>query len=312
MKIVIAGGTGFIGRALCRALAARNHDVVVLSRRAGPVQLGLDPAVKGIQWDGLTAGPWERELDSADAVINLAGASIAGARWTAERKRVMYDSRIAATRLLVQALDRVSIRHRVFLSASGVGYYGPSDDRPLREHDPPGTGFLAELCVAWEREAMSAQRTGARAVCLRFGMVLERDGGALPRMLPPFRAFVGGPIGPGTQWVSWIHRQDLIGIVEWVLATPAVSGPVNVVAPSPVTMKEFCDTLGRVLRRPSWLRVPEAALRLALGELGTVLTTGQRVLPEVAQRGGYRFRYPSLEPALQAILAPAASSRPAA
>ncbi len=312
MKIVISGGTGFIGQAVCRALAARNHDVVVLSRRAGEAELGLDPAVKVVEWDGLTAGPWERELESADAVINLAGASIADARWTAERKRVIYESRIAATRLLVQALDRVSTRPRVFLCASGVGYYGPCDDRLLREHDLPGTGFLAELCVAWEREAMSAQRTGARVIGLRFGMVLEKDGGALPRMLPPFRAFVGGPIGPGTQWVSWIHRQDVIGIVEWVLATPTVSGPVNVVAPSPVTMKEFCDTLGRVLGRPSWLRVPVPALRLALGELGTVLATGQRVLPEVAQQGGYRFRYPSLEPALQAILGPAAASRPAA
>ncbi|MEW6247284.1 MAG: TIGR01777 family oxidoreductase [Nitrospirota bacterium] len=312
MKIVITGGTGFIGRALCRALAAEGHDVVVLSRRAGEGELGLDPSVRVVEWDGVTAGPWERELEAADAVINLAGASIAEARWTAERKRMIYESRIAPTRLLAQALGRASARPRMFLSASGVGYYGPRDDRPLQEHDPPGTGFLAELCVAWEREAMSAQQAGARVVCLRFGMVLEKDGGALPKMLPPFRAFIGGPIGPGTQWVSWIHRQDLIGIMEWVLAAPAVSSPVNAVAPGAVTMREFCATLGRVLRRPSWLPVPERVLRLALGELGTVLTTGQRVLPEVAQQGGYRFRYPSLEPALQAILGPAVSARPAA
>lgn len=312
MKIVISGGTGFIGRALCRTSAARNHDVVVLSRRAGKAVLRLDPAVRIVEWDGLTAGPWERELESADAVINLAGAPLAEARWTAERKRLIIQSRIGATRLLAQALDRVSVRSRTFLSASGVGYYGPSDDCPLLERDPPGTGFLAELCVAWEREAMQAQRAGARVVCLRFGMVLEKDGGALPKMLPPFRAFVGGPIGPGTQWVSWIHREDLIGLIDWVLATPTVSGPVNAVAPSPVTMKEFCATLGRVLRRPSWLPVPGMALRLTLGELATVLTTGQRVLPGVAQQGGYRFRYPSLEPALQAILGPAASSRHAA
>ncbi|HXF93145.1 MAG TPA: TIGR01777 family oxidoreductase [Nitrospiraceae bacterium] len=312
MKIVISGGTGFIGRALCRALAAEDHDVVVLSRRAGEAKLGLDSSTKVVEWDGLTTGPWERELDSADAVINLAGAPIAEARWSPERKRVIYDSRIAATRLLAQALDRVSARHRVFLSASGVGYYGPSDDRPLQEGAPPGTGFLAELCVAWEREAMVAQRAGARVVCLRLGMVLEKDGGALPRMLLPFRAFIGGPIGPGTQWVSWIHRQDLIGMMEWVLTTPRVSGPVNAVAPGAVTMREFCATLGRVLRRPSWLPVPGMVLRLALGELATVLTTGQCVLPGVAQQAGYRFRYPSLESALQTIFGPAASSRRAA
>ncbi len=312
MKIVISGGTGFIGRALCRALVAEDHDVVALSRRTGEAVGRLGPAVRIVEWDGLTAGPWERELDSADAVINLAGAPIAEARWSPERKRVIYDSRIVATRLLAQALDRVSGRPRVFLSASGVGYYGPRDDRPLLEDAPPGTGFLAELCVAWEREAMQAQGAGARVVYLRFGMVLEKDGGALPKMLPSFRAFVGGPIGPGTQWVSWIHRQDLIGMMEWVLAAPRVSGPVNAVAPGAVTMREFCATLGRVLRRPSWLPVPGMVLRLTLGELATVLTTGQRVLPGVAQQGRYRFRYSSLEPALQAIFGPAASSRPAA
>ncbi len=312
MKIVISGGSGFIGRALCRVLAARNHDVVVLSRRAGETELGLDPSLRVVAWDGLTAGPWERELDSADAVINLAGASIAEARWTAERKRVLSDSRIAPTRLLAQALGRASARPRTFFSASGVGYYGPSDDRPLREHDPPGMGFLAELCVAWEREAMLAQQAGARVVCLRFGMVLEKDGGALPKMLLPFRAFVGGPVGPGTQWVSWIHRQDVIDLMEWVLATPTVNGPVNAVAPSPVTMKQFCAALGRVLRRPSWLPVPEPALRLTLGELASVLTTGQRVLPGVAQQGGFRFRFPEVDGALQAIFNPAISARSAA
>jgi uncharacterized protein (TIGR01777 family) len=188
------------------------------------------------------------------------------------------------------------------VSASGIGYYGPHDDRLLDERAPLGEGFLAQLSAAWEAEALRAGQFGTRVVLLRTGMVLERDGGALPKMIPPFRFFAGGPVLPGTQWVSWIHRADLIGLIQWAIHSPDLSGPVNAVAPGPVTMEAFCSTLGKVLHRPSWIPVPGLALRLVLGELGTLMTTGQRVGPVKAQAGGYTFRYPALEPALRAIV----------
>jgi uncharacterized protein (TIGR01777 family) len=191
----------------------------------------------------------------------------------------------------------------LLISASGIGYYGASDDRQLDERSSVGEGFLADLSAAWEAEALRAGQFGTRVVLLRTGMVLEQDGGALPKIVLPFRFFAGGPILPGTQWVSWIHRRDLIRLIQWAIATPTVSGPVNAVAPEPVTMKTLCATVGKVLHRPSWLPVPGLALRLALGELGELMTTGQRVAPTKALASGYRFCYPTLEPALREIVA---------
>jgi uncharacterized protein (TIGR01777 family) len=248
------------------------------------------------------AGDWEHCLDGADAVINLAGAPIADERWTDAHKRLLTESRVLTTRLLVEALSRRSVKPRVLISASGIGYYGASDDRVLDEGAARGQGFLADLCLAWEAEALRAKEFGVRVVMLRTGMVLEQDGGALPKMLLPFRLFAGGPIMPGTQWVSWIHRRDHIGLIKWALTTLSISGPVNAVAPEAVTMKQFCGSIGRILHRPSWLPVPGFALRVALGELGTLMTTGQHVTPAKALSGGYVFHYPKLEPALRAIL----------
>lgn len=300
MKIIATGGTGFIGRALVGELTRQGHEVVVLTRKAGhPAQ----STVRFVEWDALSAGPWQAEVASADAVVNLAGEPIAEGRWTDARKRLLLTSRILATRLLVEAIVGRSTTLPVFISASGIGYYGESDDRVLDERSALGQGFLANLSAAWEAEALRAGQFGVRVVLLRTGMVLERDGGALPKMLLPFRFFVGGPIMPGTQWVSWIHRRDHIGLIKWAITAPTVSGPVNAVAPGAVTMTTFCSTLGKVLHRPSWLPVPGLALRVALGELGTLMTTGQRVQPAKALAGGYDFRYPTLEPALRAILA---------
>ena len=303
MHIIVTGGTGFIGRALCATLFRDGHRVTILTRHAREASQLLGAIVTAVEWNGREAGVWEESLEGADAVINLAGEPIADARWTHARKRLLTDSRVLSTRLLVEAMSRCVSRPRTLISASGIGYYGASDDRVLDEEAARGQGFLADLCLAWEAEALRAAKSGARVVLLRTGMVLEEDGGALPKILLPFRIFAGGPIMPGTQWVSWIHRRDHIGIIHWAFTTPSVSGPLNVVAPGAVTMNQFCDVLGRVLRRPSWLPVPGLALQVALGELGTLMTTGQRVNPAKALSGGYIFHYPTLEPALRAILA---------
>ncbi|HSN04247.1 MAG TPA: TIGR01777 family oxidoreductase [Nitrospira sp.] len=303
MRIVVTGGTGFIGRPLCVSLCQEGHTVTLLTRRPAEAQQSFGAAVAAVEWNGRETGSWEQALEGADAVINLAGAPLADARWTTARKRLLTDSRVLATRLLVEAMSRRSVKPGRLISASGIGYYGASDDRVLDEGAARGQGFLADLCLEWESAAIRAAQFGTRVVLLRTGMVLERDGGALPKMLLPFRLFAGGPIMPGTQWVSWIHRRDHIGLIQWALSTPTVSGPVNAVAPSPVTMREFSATLGKVLQRPSWFPVPGLVLNVALGELGTLMTTGQRVSPAKAMSGGYVFYYPTLESALQAILA---------
>ena len=298
MNIVVTGGTGFIGHALVAELARAGHDVVVLSRKARPSLA----SVRYVEWDARSVGPWQETVAEADAVVNLAGEPIGDGRWTNARKRVLVESRTLATRLLVEAAANRARPLPLLISASGIGYYGAQDDRLLDEGSPLGKGFLAELSAAWEAEALLASRAGTRVVLMRFGMVLERDGGALPKMMLPFHFFAGGPVLPGTQWISWIHRADLVGLIQWAIHMPDLSGPVNAVAPEPATMKVFCDTLGKVLHRPSWLPVPGLALHLALGELGTLMTTGQRVGPVKANTGGYAFRYPSLEPALRAIV----------
>lgn len=302
MNILIAGGSGFIGRALCKALIQTNHGVTVLSRSPDAHRGDLPPDVTLLAWDGRSREGWTQELAGFDAVINLAGENIAEARWTKNRKEELRNSRILTTRLLVQAMAVLSKRPTILINASAIGYYGPRNSTPVTEETPPGSDFLAGLCVAWEHEAIQAEPLGLRVVRFRIGLVLGEDGGALPRMMLPFRFFLGGPISPGSQWVSWIHRQDLIGLIRWALTNPKVSGPVNAVAPGAVTMREFCGTLGYALGRPSWLPVPEFALRAALGELATLLTTGQRVEPAVALREGHLFQYPRLEQALREIL----------
>src|SRR5688572_15560438 len=277
MHIVMTGGTGFIGRSLCASLCQEGHRVTLLTRRIEEAQRSSGSTVTTVEWTGREAGSWEHCLEDADAVINLAGAPIADGRWTDARKRLLMESRVLTTRRLVEAMSRRSSKPLTLISASGIGYYGASDDRVLDEGAARGRGFLADLCLAWEAEALRAAEFGTRVVTLRTGMVLEKDGGALPKMLLPFRIFAGGPILPGTQWVSWIHLRDHIGLIQWALMTRNVSGPLNAVAPGAVTMYTFCEVLARVLHRPSWVPVPALVLQAALGELGTLMTTGQRV-----------------------------------
>ncbi len=298
MRIVIAGGTGFIGAALTGGLRAAGHDVVVLTRQSGALPQGL------ASWspDG-TTGAWARALDGADAVINLAGAPLDEKRWTESRKRVLAESRILATRSLAVAISEAEPPPAVFLSSSAVGYYGPRAEEPVTESDCPGSDFLARLVVRWEDEATAAASNGTRVVLLRSGIVLAPDGGALARMLLPFRLGVGGPFGDGRQYMSWIHRHDWIGLARWLLTRDDARGPINATAPAPETNAAFAATLARVLRRPHFLRAPAFALRLALGEMAdAALLTGQRVVPARAQALGFRFQWPALEPALRDLL----------
>jgi uncharacterized protein (TIGR01777 family) len=292
MRIVIAGGSGFLGSALVDRLAHDGHTVVVLTRQpTGRHAVHWDPS-------GPTAA-WAHTLEGADAVLNLAGASI-NKRWTTAHKRAMWNSRVDLTRSLVAAMRSVHRIPPVLINASGVGIYGPHDEEPVTEETRPGSGFLAELGSAWEKAALAAAPQ-VRVVILRNGLVLARDGGALPQLALPFRLFVGGPVGSGRQYLPWIHRDDWTALAVWALTNPAVTGPLNVTAPSPVTNREFARTLGRVLHRPAFVPAPAFAVRLLLGEMADVALTGQRAIPEKARALGFEFRYPILEPALRAI-----------
>ncbi len=299
MKLLVAGGTGFIGAPLVRALTQHGHEVTVVTR--SPDRHRPAERLQFVSWKGEA---WGCRLAEADGIVNLAGESIAAGRWTARRKLALQESRLQTTRRLVDAMASGSTRPACLVNASAIGYYGARGDEPLDEHAPPGRGFLAELCRAWEAEARRAEPLGIRVVMMRIGLVLGPGGGALARMIPPFQWGIGGPLGSGRQWMSWVHRDDVIGMMEWALAHPEVSGPGNATAPQPVTMRAFCSALGRVLRRPSWAPVPAVALRLLLGEMAEVILSGQRGLPRAALDRGYAFRYAELEPALRACLAP--------
>jgi uncharacterized protein (TIGR01777 family) len=301
MKVVIAGGTGFLGRPLVESLAAEGSSVVVLSR-GGPRRLDSG-RVRTVAWtpDG-DVGDWAGELDGADAVINLAGESIAARRWTETQKHRILDSRLLTTRSLVRATSCAKVPPKVFISGSAVGYYGPARDDLLSEDAPPGGDFLARVCVEWEAEARHASSDLTRVVIIRTGLVLERDGGALPRMLPPFKLGAGGRVGSGRQYWPWIHREDWIAMIRWVIARPGMAGAVNATGPTPVTNAEFARTLGEVLHRPALMPVPGFVLEILLGEMaGALLLSGQRAIPARAERAGFTFRYARLLDALRAI-----------
>ncbi|GAW93505.1 NAD-dependent epimerase/dehydratase family protein [Calderihabitans maritimus] len=302
MKVLVTGGTGFIGTALCRYLHDRGDRVVVLSRDEKAARRHLGNDLEVLSWDPAAGSMPAGALDGVEVVINLAGESIGEGRWTEVRKQRILNSRIRTTRVLVEAMGKVQERPRVLVSASAVGYYGPRGDEVLTEADPPGSDFLAKVCRAWEEEALKAEDLGLRVVLLRLGIVFGPGGGALARMVLPFHFFAGGPIGSGQQWVSWVHRDDVIEIIRLASADSSVSGPVNATAPQPVRMEELAKVIGKVLKRPSWLRVPGFALRLAFGEMADMLLTGQRVLPVKLQEKGYRFKYLVVEEALKASL----------
>jgi len=305
MKTVIAGGTGFLGGALRDALVRDGDEVVVLSRSPGASRQG--PARVAAWTPDGTTGSWASEIDGADAVINLAGESIAGRRWTAAQKQRILDSRVLATRSLVSGVQSAKRPPSVLVSGSAVGYYGPLDDVVVKEDRQAGADFLSQVCVQWETEAGRA-RAQTRVVCVRTGIVLERDGGALPKMLPPFWFGAGGPVGSGRQYWPWIHRQDWVDLVRFAIRTPGVSGPLNATAPEPVTNADFATALGRALHRPAFLPTPGFALKILLGEMAdALLLSGQRAVPAKAEQLGFRFAYRDVHSALEAIFSRKAS-----
>ena len=301
MNIVVAGGTGFIGQYLTQVLVEEGHRVTVLSRCPEKASLPLSSNFCALKWNGRTVEDWAKRCEGTDAVINLTGAPIADSRWTRKRKHVLIESRVESTRTLLQAIQSWNPKPHTFLSASGIGFYGDRQAEVVDESSTTGHGFLPQLCQAWEGAAHQGEAMGLRVIVMRIGMVLESDGGALSKMTIPFRFFLGGPILPGTQFVSWIHREDLVRLILFALTHSAIRGPVNAVAPESVTMQDFCAALGKAIKRPSWCPVPRFALNIALGELSTLLTTGQRVYPRKALLEGFAFAYPTLQRAFQAI-----------
>lgn len=297
MTIVLAGGSGFLGRKLAARLQHDRHRVVTLTRRP------RHDNASDVAWnpDG-SAGSLAGHLDGVDAVVNLAGEGIADGRWSAARKTALRNSRLLATRTLVRSMATCQTPPRVFVSASGVGYYGPRGDEPITEGTPPGSDFLARLCVEWEEEARAAEGPATRVAMVRSGLVLDAGGGALPRMLPPFRLGLGASIGSGRQIMPWIHVADWVSMVLWLIQSEHAAGAFNATAPQPVTNRDFTQILGRVLRRPAVLRAPAFAIKLALGEMSYLLITGQRALPARAEELGFKFSFGALEPALQDIL----------
>jgi len=298
MRLVVTGATGFIGTALTRRLLQQGHSLTLFTRGTPPdASTGTK---KWLHWTPGTLREWEAALEGADGVINLAGEPIAAKKWTPAQRRRIEKSRIDATRALVQACAKAKQKPKVFISASAVGYYGPRTDEIISEDSSAGNDFLGQLCSAWETEAFRAAELGIRVVCPRIGIVLGPGGGALMKMAGPFKYFVGGTLGSGNQWMSWIHRDDVLGLIDRFLDDAAIQGAVNTTAPNPVRNHEFCAALAKVLNRPCWARVPAFALKLALGDLADMLLTGQRVIPAAAEKFGYQFRYRDLAPALQA------------
>jgi uncharacterized protein (TIGR01777 family) len=305
LRVTITGATGLLGSALVSALRAKDAAVTVLSRAPDRAMKLFDtpglPAVKAVKWDPLSEPAPVEALAGRDAVVHLAGENVAQ-RWTATAKQAIRASRVTGTRNLIAGLQRAEPRPRTLISASAIGYYGAHGEEPLDEDAPAGNDFLAEVCAAWECEARKASELGMRVVNVRTGVVLDRAGGALGKMLTPFRLGVGGPVAGGQQYISWIHGDDLVGMILVALEDERWSGPINATAPEPVTNRDFSDALGRALHRPSLLPVPGVALRLLYGEMAEIVTTGARVLPAKPLVLDYRFRHPSLDGALRSAL----------
>ena len=296
MKILITGASGLIGKALQNSFAEKGHDLL-LAGRSEP------RAANQIQWTIESGFADPRRLEGIDAFIHLAGENISALRWTDEKKRAIRDSRVLGTRSVVDAIGKLKQKPKVFIAGSATGYYGDRGDEVMTENDGPGDTFLSEVCKAWEAESRRAEYLGIRSVLLRTGIVLSKDGGALAEMLTPFKLGVGGVVGSGRQWMSWISLEDVVGAINFALENDELSGPINIVAPNPVTNKEFTRTLGEVIHRPTILPLPQFAVKLAFGEMGdALLLDSTRVIPERLANAGYKFKFENLKLAVQNAL----------
>ncbi|ESU32394.1 hypothetical protein G3A_11800 [Bacillus sp. 17376] len=296
MKIAITGGTGLVGQALSSHLIQSGHQVYILTRNSSESH-SINP--KYVQWLNSGDKP-EKELDGIDAIVNLAGATINN-RWTDEYKKKIIDSRLQATSEVKRIIEELPTKPSVLVNASAVGYYGTSLRKEFTEQSNKGSDFLADTVDQWEASASQVHDMGVRPVLCRFGVILDKNGGALPRMVLPYKLFAGGKIGSGKQWLSWIHIEDVVRGIIFSIENPKVNGPVNFTAPSPVTMEQFGETLSRVINRPHWMRVPSFALKIMLGEMSILVLEGQRAMPEKLISAGFTFRYPELDDALKEI-----------
>jgi uncharacterized protein len=301
MKIAIVGATGFVGSRLVEQLQTQGHQVKILTRQPGGATSRF-PQAEVIGYTPLQSGEWQKSISGCDAVVNLAGEPIAEKRWTPAQKQTILDSRKLGTQKIVEAISQADIKPPVLINSSAIGYYGTSETAKFDETSAAGKDFLAEVCTAWETAAQAVTASGTRLVILRMGIVLGENGGALGKMLAPFSAFVGGPIGSGKQWFSWIHRDDVVKLIITAITDSQMQGVYNATAPNPVTMQDFAHTLGTVMSRPSWLPVPNFALEAMLGEGAIVVLQGQQVIPTHTIAQGFSFQYPQLQPALKAIL----------
>ena len=302
MKILITGGTGFVGTQLTSRLLKEGHEITVLTRSPKGNEKKT-PNLSFLQGDPAMKGAWQAAINDHNVVINLAGASIFS-KWTEQTKRAIRESRIFTTRNLVEGMDPERARDTIFFSTSAVGYYGFHGDEELTEDSPPGSDFLARIATEWEAEALKAREKGSRVVITRFGIVLGRGGGALSQMIAPFRKFVGGPIGTGQQWFSWVHMEDLTEAFVFLMRRPEISGPVNLCSPHPLRNADLARALGKVLRRPSLIPAPGFMIKLILGEFGSVILEGQRVVPKRLLESGFVFKYPEIEKALENLVIP--------
>lgn len=301
MNVLIFGGTGFLGTELTKELLSAGYKVSVVTRNRQSAAGKAPNDANLIEWDAQSPLPSRDDLKGVDVVVNFAGESIGRRRWSRSVKQEIQNSRIHTTRAIVDAIREGAVNPTVLINASAVGYYGPRQDETITESEGPGHDFLAEVCRQWEAEAYRAQNEKTRVVTLRIGVVLGRQG-ALARMVLPFQLFVGGPLGKGTQWFPWIHVADLIRMVRFIVEHDEIAGPVNGTSPAPVRMKEFAQTLGAVLKRPSWFPVPEFALRLALGQMSEMLLHGQRAVPQKMLDCGFEFAFSDVRSALEDVL----------